>query len=509
MGANEKPHEPCSAEGVERGIRSFIEFIGHSSYKFVTSRFGSSQSKYKTITPAMLTKKSKKTSNTEDLGYSFNHKRFVKLSEVDFKRHTLITGASGYGKTTLLQVFFENNIKQGLPIVFIDPKGSLLDFATFNKLCKFYKRKLYVFSDTISGEDRRFFNPIRDMDNTKIASLIMKTFDWSGSPSFFLSKAEEALLRTLEKISQQDLVPNMHLIHDMVKKDYEKDDTVSGLITQLYNLKMNGLGRFLADNPRNPAVTMNDAIEEGACIYIGVNTQANGDFAKTIGKIFVNEILQISAIRNSTLLDPSQSKSFIVVIDELGSVIEPNFLELINKCRSANIQIFGAVQSLNDLNIKDSEGRVLLESLWESFSNYCIFKQSNPESIERLCRLVGTVNSIKKTKQTNDEMETGGGSIREVEEFLVHPNYIKSLEIGNTILVTQGKDRQVFLIKVRDPASSPAFSHPCADPQVELYSRRRASKSRTLSNCGANSEIEDEVFSFVRKLKKDELHDNY
>ncbi len=60
----------------------------------------------------------------ETLGHSINQDAPYKLSYLTPELHTFIIGASGWGKSNLLNILMEDNLKNGRPIIFIDPKGT-------------------------------------------------------------------------------------------------------------------------------------------------------------------------------------------------------------------------------------------------------------------------------------------------------------------------------------------------------------------------------------------------
>ena len=68
----------------------------------------------------------KKTTDAPDtLGIDTKLRRPLYLSEIDFKRHSFIVGATGFGKTNLISILQENSLKNKRPIIFFDPKGDM------------------------------------------------------------------------------------------------------------------------------------------------------------------------------------------------------------------------------------------------------------------------------------------------------------------------------------------------------------------------------------------------
>lgn len=409
------------------------------------------------------------TENTDATGTCLLTNETILSSSYDLSRNSLVIGSSGWGKSYLLKILGEHQIKNNLPLVFIDPKGSLEELNGFRKMCTFYKRKFYVFSDNYMGPESKCFNPIRDLSDDKIVTVIMRSLNWDGTPAYFRSLAEGTLFNILEEITKKEEVPSLPLINRYLQNDYLENKDVAGLVSQMKSICQTALGKRLNDHFSNPAITMEDAIKNGYCLYIGLSTQSYGSIARTLGKVFTNEILQTSAKRNSESVDPrNEYQPFTVFIDEAGSVVEPDFLDLINKSRSSGIQILCAVQSFHDFDRGMPNLRL---PLMECFSNFFLFRQTPNESTEALGKIIGTMKDMKETKQTNDELETGGGSKRVVDKYICHPNLLRDISLGRMISVQLGKKKIVRALAVRDFGKSPANLLNIKEPIIEKMKR--------------------------------------
>ena len=104
--------------------------------------------------------------------------------------------------------------------------------------------------------------------------------------------------------------------------------------------------------------------------------------------------------------------------------------------------------------VADSE--ILMKQFFESYSNWFIQKQTNTENAEKLASACGTFLAQKTTLATESGSESGKGTIRDGHEYLCHPDIIKSINIGQTILLEHGP-KCLSLINVRDVRGSAAF----------------------------------------------------
>ena len=80
------------------------------------------------------------------------------------------------------------------------------------------------------------------------------------------------------------------------------------------------------------------------------------------------------------------------------------------------------------------------------------FLQKRPESAEIICGMAGTRKSWKETVQSEKffgiDLPTGNKSLREVEEFNIHPNMVKSLGVGKCVCVKKYPEARAYLVNV-------------------------------------------------------------
>jgi hypothetical protein len=80
------------------------------------------------------------------------------------------------------------------------------------------------------------------------------------------------------------------------------------------------------------------------------------------------------------------------------------------------------------------------------------FLQKRPESAEIISSMAGTRSAWKATVQSEKffgvDIPTGNKSLREVEEFVIHPNLIKSLRVGKCVSVKKYPSARAYLVDV-------------------------------------------------------------
>jgi conjugal transfer pilus assembly protein TraD len=466
--------------GVEGGTKSIAQSLQGG---FKTQKGNS----YQRLTSSMLDV-SRTTLNENHLGWSVNYDRAYPFTYFDPSKNTFIVGASGWGKTNLINLLQENCLKKGQAIIFIDPKGSAESIKYFKRLCRFYKKKYYIFSEF--DKEASAFNPLCDMTISQQVSSIMRSFDWGDRPNvYYLNQSKRALQEVLEKLSESKKEFDMHDILKKLKTDFDTEET-SGLITQFELILKSDFGpRFRkSDDGARPSMTMKRAWQEKACIYIGCSTQGYADLAKTVGKIFVSEAMNLSYSIGKEFDDSHEAmeQSLGLFIDEAGSVLFPNFLDLVNKCRSSGINTYTAVQSYSDMKMVGNS-ETFMEQLCESYSNWFIQRQTNSDNAEKLASSIGTYLSLKTTSATEAGSESGRGTIREGYEYFCHPDMIKSINIGQSILLTHGP-KDIQLLNLRDARNSKAFQKVPVESKDEPMAKvQRAVKGDKATTGGANA----------------------
>ncbi len=406
------------------------------------------------IAPKMLADVTQVESNDE-LGWSVNQEGKYKMSYLRPHMHTFIIGASGWGKSNLINLLMEEFFIKGKPVIYIDPKGSLGGIKEFERLCKHYGRKYHIFSEHYSNVSK--FNPLSSMDADQALIMIMRSFDWGDKPNqYYLKCSEEALKKVLDHLYSQKEPFGLKEVYKEISTKYQ-GETTQGLITQLYLLVNSRFGKLFDIGNGEEVMNLYKAWKNRECVYIGVSSMGYANLARTVGKMFVSELQTLAHNIGVQIEDPAEAikESIGVFIDEAGSILFKDIIDLANKARSSGVNLTFAVQSYSDLEmIGGSE--VLMKQLMESFSTWFIQRQLNAENAEKLAGIIGTYESEKATVMTEGGADSGKGSLRTAQEFICHPENLKSINVGQAILLTLNP-KDVHLLNLRDAKFSTRF----------------------------------------------------
>lgn len=409
--------------------------------------------------------------------------RKEELSEGQLNHHVHVVGASGYGKTVLLSHIIRQRIQQGKGLLFIDLKADMDTLLRFSQYAVEADRveDLLIFSLT-EKQPSLPYNIILDGTATQLRDRIMMSLVWSEE--FYKNQSASYLLKLLiglcwlrdnqsfafhigtildcvndpEKIQELAvLVPDCEVrVRTLLEECYsflnstENSKSLQGLRTQLESVVLSDFGDLVATN--DPGINLFEAVTSGKIIFIFLDTRRYSETAKTIGKFILQDLKSVSA-RVDAEVPKDKRRHFSVIIDEFADLAQEDFISFLDRARSASMSIVVAHQEICDLQRISPEfaGRLMGNT-----STLYAFLQKRPESAEMISGMAGTRKAWKETVQSQKffgvDVATGAKSLREVEEFNIHPNTIKSLRVGKCVCIKKYPSSRAYLVKVdREP----------------------------------------------------------
>lgn len=405
--------------------------------------------------------------------------RKEELTEGQLNHHVHIVGASGYGKTVMLSHIVKQRIQQGKGLLFIDLKGDMetvLKFSQYLAECNRLE-ELQIFS--LSDQKISMpYNFIQDGTATQLRDRIMTSLIWSEE--FYKNQCASYLLKLLiglcwlrdnkkyrfhlgtllKGASHPDFIQELA---DLIPEEQQKvkvlleechkflDTTDSfkslqGLRTQLESLVLSDFGDNIATD--SPSINLFEIVTNGKIVFIFLDSRRYGDTAKTVGRFILQDLKSVSA-RVDAEVPKDKRKPFSIIIDEFADLAQEDFIAFQDRARSAKMSIVIAHQEICDLQRISPEfaGRLMGNT-----STLYAFLQKRPESAELISAMAGTKKSWKETVQSEKffgiDIPTGTKSLREVEEFNIHPNLVKSLRVGKCVAVKKYPKARAYLVNV-------------------------------------------------------------
>jgi hypothetical protein len=202
-----------------------------------------------------------------------------------------------------------------------------------------------------------------------------------------------------------------------------KKDNYQGLINQLSKIMNSTAGEIVSGTPgMESEFNFKDAIREKKIAYLFMNSLKLKETAAVTGKLMLQDLMK-------TVESIYDDRNFIkqpmtLIIDVFASFATPDFGEFIEKARGAGIGVTVAYQNRQSLN--SIEGDLTLK-LNENTATKVVLQVQDSEDAEWFCGLLGT---------------------QEVEEYVVHPNELKSLKMGQALLVCTKVDPHFCKMKI-------------------------------------------------------------
>jgi len=405
------------------------------------------------------------------------------MTDNNLNYHTQVIGGSGAGKTNLLKVMIEDRVRRGHGVIFFDFKAdmALQDWMTGLSESSGRRDDLMMISMS-DPKVSHTYNPLQYGSETEITSQIMNSLTWSES--FYRDVAESGLMIIIKAFCYRrdqggksfflndlysfltDASVRMDVLAEILNLSYperfksdlrrvieelsnSKKDNYQGLINQISKIMNSTAGEIVSGTPGIEAeFNFKDAIRERKIAYLFMNSLKLKETASIMGKLMLMDLMK-------TVGSIYDDRNFIkqpltLIIDEFASFATPDFGEFIEKARGAGIGVIVAYQSRQSLN--SIEGDLALK-LNENTATKVVFQVQDSEDAEWFCGLLGTQKVEKETHQAEEgfffgDTKTGMKSVREVEEYVVHPNELKSLKMGQALLVCTKVDPHFCIMKI-------------------------------------------------------------
>lgn len=389
--------------------------------------------------------------------------RTVKGQEVHLKpsqraMHTQVVGTTNAGKTeSVILPWAIQDLALGRGLLIIDGKSDrgLLD-KLYAYVVKEEREADFRLFSLSSIESSHQFNPLIGGTPEEVAERVFNSFDIENP--YYRSIQYEVLVQTLRIFEDVGQTPTFERLYQAISDPPTiaalgiKSDRLKSWFGQFNGLTpkdrlertsglLSAIGQFAfgrhADlfRTENPALDIEEALREGKIVYFQLPVLLAPFLGRATGKL-VLQCLQ-SAIANRHRAGSKDLKFFSVFLDDFTEYLYPGFVSILNKSRSAKVGVVFAHQALGDIKgLGDSVANSILTN-----SNLKIFMRgTDPETAEYFSRVIGTKTTTKSTERQKKgiigRQNTGDASVREVEEFIIHPNRFKSsLGIGEAFVV--------------------------------------------------------------------------
>jgi DNA helicase HerA-like ATPase len=424
----------------------------------------------------------------------------VRLAPGELGHHALVLGATGAGKTTtlltlchgLLPSFQANGQARRAGLVVVDLKGDPALVRALSDLAARHDRAVRVW--TFNGPDT--WNPLATGDATELTDKLVGLEEWS-EPHYKRGAQRylQAVLSTLITLGQRrDLGRVVELLdvgtfsalvdHEggrglpegeakrlrtyLGALDKGAHSAVLGLANRLALLSESRAGELLAGSETRHEIDLRASLEAGDVVLFSLDSQKYGETAAQLAAMVAQDLKTVAAERLAAIDAGSPAAASFVIFDEFSAVRSDQLLGLMARARGAGLGVILATQELADLSRVDP---TFTDQVLGNTNVKIVHRQDVPESAERLAGVAGTQRGWQETFQTErgrltkvgDQVvggwhgsNTGVGTIREVESYVVHPNVLKALGQGEVVLMRKHPAVDVRRVQVAAPAAARA-----------------------------------------------------
>jgi DNA helicase HerA-like ATPase len=367
--------------------------------------------------------------------------RPIVLGSQELNQHTFLCGTTGSGKTTTILCFVEYALKENMPLVVVDGKGDP-DFAkTLSDMSRNHNRVLQLFS--LSEPDISWhYNPLANGGPTELKDRLMELSEWKEP--HYQHMAERYLQVAFTLFEKAYGVFDLHsFIYGLVPEKIEllarklaapscvlnylnsiDKRSISGLIDRLALIVESQVGHLFCIEPGR-TVSLPDSIASSNAVLFSLDSLAYPLYSKLLGRLVINDLKAVASGRTC------DQPLVLTVYDEFNVFARRNIVDLVNKTRSKGFAALIAAQSLADLDFDPALKRQIIQNC----NTLIIQRQNDSEDAEELSRIIGTEDAWVMTHQVASTGATGLGSLRLAREFVVHPDKIKRLHVGQAVIV--------------------------------------------------------------------------
>jgi hypothetical protein len=405
--------------------------------------------------------------------------------------HTQVIGTTSAGKTeSVILPWAINDIEGGGGLLIVDGKSdsSFLD-KLYAYVCKAKREDSFrLFSLAHVGASHTF-NPLIGGGAAEVVERVFSSFQFENE--YYRNVQYRVFLLLIRLIHSRSLVPTFLLVHrlltdtalltawtsecqdDILKfelqgflKQSPKDraERVSGLETYLSHFATGEYSTLF--NSTAPHIRFDDALSRGLICYFQLPSMYLPFLAESTGKL-VLQCFQNAVSKRHLNRDKSDG-FFSCFLDDFQDYIYAGFGALLNKSRSANIGVVFSHQAIGDLNKVSPEfANVVLTNT----NVKCVMRTNDPETSDFFSRSFGTIKSEKITERQQltllGSSKTGEGSVREVDEYLIHPNEIRNQGTGRGVVtIPHAKGVKVIRVAFQRRDDLPAVPIPSVSKSV-------------------------------------------
>ena len=402
------------------------------------------------------------------LGVGSDGKPIV-LTDEELAAHGLILGASGSGKTTTMLKILEAQIERGRPVVAIDMKGSPAFAAQLADAAARAGRPFRVWSP----DGPELWNPLANGNATELKDKLIATERFT-EPHY--QRAAERYVQLAVKVLQavepgraptmadvveamdpdrlQAMTRRLPVEHAEPIQRYletltrDQVSAIRGLGARLAIITESHTGAYLRDGPG--AIDLRGAIDGDEVVLFSLNSARYRGLSAQLGNLVVQDLVTAAGDRIDRIRAGETLPVATIAIDEFSAISEDNIVQIFSRGREAGLSALVATQEFVDL---DRAARGLRDQVLGNTAIKLIHRQDVPASAQIAAELGGTLKAWERTFRDRGFLPGADGSTRRlVDRYIVEPNTIKRLRVGELVRIRKTPSASTRLVRVTKTA---------------------------------------------------------
>ena len=251
------------------------------------------------------------------------------------------------------------------------------------------------------------------------------------------------------RMSPSDARPLLNYLETLTPQQ-ERD--LAGARDRLAILAESDVGPALDPAAGGVHIDLRDALDQADVVLFRLEADRRPLAAAMVGAAIIQDLVAIDDERQH-----GEQRPGLVIIDEYSAVGAPQVGRLFGRGRGARLsQVLGS-QELGELGSIDPNavggGGSLLNQTGGNIEVLMAGRQNMPASAEMIAAIAGTRGAWITTQQTHTPaagLLTGLGSRSRGREYVIHPDTIKSLDVGEVVVI-EPRRRRAAVVRVFHP----------------------------------------------------------
>jgi hypothetical protein len=201
-------------------------------------------------------------------------------------------------------------------------------------------------------------------------------------------------------------------------------------------------GKFGALFTKEPALDWDAVLARQSVVYVCLSATAASEDVELMGRVIAQDLKQVCARRLRLVGSGQAVTPVLVAFDEFAALREAEQItDLLLQARQAEMPVLLSTQYL-------PEAVPIRKAALQA--GVLVVHRLDAKDAEEIAAQFGTKSTWKVTHQMDWETgSTSKGSVRDVEEYVVHPNLLRRLPVGQAAVRSVPTDRTAIVEVIR------------------------------------------------------------